>query len=354
MKIGQQGQEKLDQECDVLFFPNKSNEQKVIDFINLAKKELKVCVFTFTNTNIATAILKKVVNEKIKVRIITDDVQNEGKFSIVDVLQFASDDLIKFRTDMNKDAHMHHKYVVIDDKMVATGSFNWTSAAVMKNNENLLLIKNQKLAKTYSKNFEELWEQFKSTEIALSKLSSDVKQRGESLKNKIAKATQQGEKQASGRGRKKAQPQEQEQKKAAREMIIENEEEDEEQVKRSRKTNNQQQQPIQQEEENNNHNPSNQTQNGGTVPVKRGRKPRQQSSEEQVELLQKKENVKKQKKIKKLIKMGKVTEVKRAILQSKMAQSRFQKFKSILYNAASFTLGVLSFGSYLYFSKTKI
>ncbi|KAL4480802.1 hypothetical protein ABPG72_001671 [Tetrahymena utriculariae] len=352
MKIGQQSQEKLDQECDVLFFPNKSNEQKVIDFINLAKKELKICVFTFTNTNIATAILKKVVNEKIKVRIITDDVQNEGKFSIVDVLQSASDDLIKFRTDLNKYAHMHHKYVVIDDKMVATGSFNWTTAAVMKNNENLLLIKNQKLAKTYSKNFEELWEQFKSTELTLSKLSKDVKQRGESLKNKVAKVAQQGEKQASGRGRKKAQPQEQEQKKVAGEMIIENEEEDEDQVKRSRKTNNQQQQPIQQED-NNNHHPSNQTQNGDTTPVKRGRKPRQLNIEEQEELLQKKENVKKQKKIKKLIKMSKVTEVKRVILQSKMAQSRFQRFKNILYNAASFTMGVLSFGSYLYFSKTK-
>ncbi|TFZ33519.1 hypothetical protein EWW49_30715, partial [Pseudomonas syringae] len=55
----------------------------MIDFINLANKELKICVFTFNNTAIATAILKKVENEKIKVRIITDDVQNEGKFSIV-------------------------------------------------------------------------------------------------------------------------------------------------------------------------------------------------------------------------------------------------------------------------------
>ncbi|EAR87695.1 phospholipase D1 (macronuclear) [Tetrahymena thermophila SB210] len=347
------GQEKLDQECDVLFFPDKSNEQKVIDFINLAKKELKICVFTFTNTAIATAILKKVENEKIKVRIITDDVQNEGKFSIVDVLQYASDDLIKFRTDLNKDAHMHHKYVVIDDKMIATGSFNWTSAAVLKNNENLLLIKNQKLAKIYSKNFEELWEQFKSTEKSLSKLSSDVKQRGTSLKNKIEKEAQKGEKQASSKGRKKAQPQEQEKKQVAGDMIIENEEEDEDQVKRSRKPNNQQQQKPIEQEDNNNPPPSNQTQNGDTTPVKRGRKPRQLSREEEEELQQKKENAKKKKKIKKLVKMSKVTEVKRVVLQSKMAQSRFQKFKNILYNAASFTLGVLSFGSYLYLSQRK-
>jgi cardiolipin hydrolase len=83
-------------------------------------------VFTFTNQNIALAILNKVVNEKVKVRIITDDMQNAGPYSIANVLQSASEDLIKFRTDLRKDAHMHHKYVVIDDKLIATGSFNWT------------------------------------------------------------------------------------------------------------------------------------------------------------------------------------------------------------------------------------
>ena len=96
------------------------------------------------------AILNKALNEKVKVRIITDDLQNAGHYSIADALQSASEGLIKLRTDLRKDAHMHHKYVIIDEKLIATGSFNWTQAAVMKNNENLLLIRDKKLAKEFS------------------------------------------------------------------------------------------------------------------------------------------------------------------------------------------------------------
>lgn len=72
--------------CEVVFFPNKANEIKIINFIREAKKELKICVFTFTNQNIAMAILEKVIKDKVRVRIITDDIQNMGVYSIVNVL----------------------------------------------------------------------------------------------------------------------------------------------------------------------------------------------------------------------------------------------------------------------------
>lgn len=81
---------------------------------------------------------------------------------------------------------MHHKYVVIDDKLIATGSFNWTQAAVTKNNENLLMIRDEKLAKQYSQNFEELWANFVSTEMTISQLSSTIKEKGQALKIRCA------------------------------------------------------------------------------------------------------------------------------------------------------------------------
>lgn len=42
---------------------------------------------------------------------------------------------------------MHNKYLVIDSDYVATGSFNWTKAAVKTNKENILLIKSKTLVK---------------------------------------------------------------------------------------------------------------------------------------------------------------------------------------------------------------
>jgi phosphatidylserine/phosphatidylglycerophosphate/cardiolipin synthase-like enzyme len=41
---------------------------------------------------------------------------------------------------------MHNKYAIIDDIYIATGSFNWSYAAVHRNFENLMLIKDINIA----------------------------------------------------------------------------------------------------------------------------------------------------------------------------------------------------------------
>jgi phosphatidylserine/phosphatidylglycerophosphate/cardiolipin synthase-like enzyme len=43
--------------------------------------------------------------------------------------------------------------MVIDKEIVITGSFNFTKAAEEKNAENLLIIRNKKLAETYLENW---------------------------------------------------------------------------------------------------------------------------------------------------------------------------------------------------------
>lgn len=50
-------------DCDIgsvkeaLFFPDKTNEKKLIDYIQMAKKELLICIYTFTHKELAKAIL---------------------------------------------------------------------------------------------------------------------------------------------------------------------------------------------------------------------------------------------------------------------------------------------------------
>jgi len=41
---------------------------------------------------------------------------------------------------------LHHKFAVIDNKIVITGSFNWSPTAAHTNDENLLVIHSPKLA----------------------------------------------------------------------------------------------------------------------------------------------------------------------------------------------------------------
>ncbi|MBW2972476.1 hypothetical protein KY359_05560, partial [Candidatus Woesearchaeota archaeon] len=62
------------------------------------------------------------------------------------------------RWDGNK-ANMHHKVFVIDNKTVVTGSFNPTSNADTKNDENVLIIHDPEVAQKFSEEWERVWEE---------------------------------------------------------------------------------------------------------------------------------------------------------------------------------------------------
>ncbi|CAL8077785.1 unnamed protein product [Orchesella dallaii] len=52
---------------------------------------------------------------------------------------------------------MHHKFVIIDDFAIMTGSLNWTFASVTENRENVMVSTNPKFKQKFSLTFERLW-----------------------------------------------------------------------------------------------------------------------------------------------------------------------------------------------------
>jgi phosphatidylserine/phosphatidylglycerophosphate/cardiolipin synthase-like enzyme len=52
---------------------------------------------------------------------------------------------------------MHHKFAIIDNRLLLTGSYNWTLAANNKNNENLMVIDDPEVITRYQNQFEKLW-----------------------------------------------------------------------------------------------------------------------------------------------------------------------------------------------------
>ena len=52
---------------------------------------------------------------------------------------------------------LHSKSMIIDDKYVITGSMNFSNSGENKNDENVLIIENPKLAKEYKEFFTYLW-----------------------------------------------------------------------------------------------------------------------------------------------------------------------------------------------------
>jgi cardiolipin hydrolase len=118
-------------------------------------------VFTITNNDLRNA-LHNAHKRGVKVRVISDDECMKQIGSDVYTLKTYGIDV---ESDTNPDAHMHNKFVVIDNYIIITGSFNWTSSAVEKNNENLMVLGCTELAEKYKAYFEELWAKFASAKI---------------------------------------------------------------------------------------------------------------------------------------------------------------------------------------------
>jgi phosphatidylserine/phosphatidylglycerophosphate/cardiolipin synthase-like enzyme len=75
---------------------------------------------------------------------------------------------------------MHHKFLVIDDTNVITGSFNWTNQASKSNMENIVVVEDQNIAKKYINEFNRIWQLIASKSIEeylTDKLSDDTEKK---------------------------------------------------------------------------------------------------------------------------------------------------------------------------------
>ena len=138
--------------CECYFFPDGSNERKVVNVLRTCKKSLDIAIYTFTLESIAKAIIE-VHNRGIPVRIICDNECEKTSTSKIKKLAAAG---IVCKTD-NCSYYMHHKFAVIDNSVVITGSFNWSSQAVNHNQENILFLENPLIAQKYTDEYNRLW-----------------------------------------------------------------------------------------------------------------------------------------------------------------------------------------------------
>lgn len=137
-------EQKLDH-CTTLFFPSKNNEKRLMKYLKFADDYCYCAIYTITNDKLSR-VLYTLKDRGVDVRVITDDetVQNMGS----DIHKLANAG-IQVRVDPDPQARMHHKFVVLDDEILINGSFNWTSSAVHKNFENVVILDQPKLIKDF-------------------------------------------------------------------------------------------------------------------------------------------------------------------------------------------------------------
>ena len=138
--------------AEVVFSPGDDCLNALIRNLKSGRQTADICVFTITDNRVSR-VIEDAHDRGVKVRIITDDDKSLDRGSDASRL---SDAGIEVRYD-NSPHHMHHKFAVMDGRLVLTGSYNWTRSAAEHNQENLLVSDDPRLVRPYVDAFERLW-----------------------------------------------------------------------------------------------------------------------------------------------------------------------------------------------------
>jgi phosphatidylserine/phosphatidylglycerophosphate/cardiolipin synthase-like enzyme len=137
----------------ILFSPEDPILEELAKRIGAAKRSVTILAFAFTSSELAEQLRTK-AHEGVAVRGLFEKslAKNAG---VVGSL-CTSDSGIQVRLDSNP-RYLHHDVIVIDDEIVITGSLNFSKAAMMRNDENVVVIPDATLAKKYLTEFSRLW-----------------------------------------------------------------------------------------------------------------------------------------------------------------------------------------------------
>jgi len=141
----------------VCFTPNQKCQTHIIDHINDAKKSIRIQAFSFTDKAIANA-LADAHKRGVDVKLILNK-------SNVNCGRSAKDIVIKAGIPVKFDyprGIAHNKVMIIDEENLVTGSYNFSENAYKNNTENLLILVDPNLCKSYLDNWNIRFEQSKS------------------------------------------------------------------------------------------------------------------------------------------------------------------------------------------------
>lgn len=168
-----------DVRVDVLFSPHPKRDSNhglnlLAKQLKAAKQSLDMALFVFSAQQL-TNVLREKIEQGVEIRLVADPGFANRPFSeMLDLLGVSlPDHTCKVEAGnqpldqalkgvgtprLARGDKLHHKFAVIDNKTVITGSFNWSPSAAHTNDETLLVIHSPQLAKHFTREMDRLWE----------------------------------------------------------------------------------------------------------------------------------------------------------------------------------------------------
>lgn len=139
----------LSPQWHVCFTPSDQCADDLIARIDVAKSTVRVQAYSFTAREIADALIRA-RTRGVDVVVILDKSQRRERYSMIDEMKDGG--ILVYIDDCC--AIAHNKVMIIDERIVVTGSYNFTRSAEVRNAENMLIIDDRALAAHYLSNWQ--------------------------------------------------------------------------------------------------------------------------------------------------------------------------------------------------------
>ncbi len=146
----------LTQDVDVHFSPGL--QDRIAAELRDTRKTVDVAMFHFTSERLARTLAAR-RRDGLRVRVLLDASQADPAF----VRRLREDGLdVRLAAPKEEGARFHHKFAVLDEGRVITGSYNWTFRADAASDENLVILRDAPTAAKFHVEFERLWSEYSS------------------------------------------------------------------------------------------------------------------------------------------------------------------------------------------------
>jgi len=124
----------------------------IVPLVQSASSSVRFLAFSFTDFPLAEAMSQR-SSAGVDVAGVFERVGSETEAAELRTLMCRG---VPVRQDGNP-SFMHHKFIVVDERIVIAGSMNYSTNAEESNDENVIIIDNAEIARLYIQEFERVW-----------------------------------------------------------------------------------------------------------------------------------------------------------------------------------------------------
>jgi phosphatidylserine/phosphatidylglycerophosphate/cardiolipin synthase-like enzyme len=142
-------------QVEIYFSPEDGIAAHILSLLQEAKKSIYFMANSFTSNDLGNAIRQRAADGLTVAGVMDDDQINSNQGTEFDAF-------IQAGLDVRRDGNaglMHHKVIIIDRKIVITGSYNFSSSAETRNDENVVIIHDTEVAEQYLAEFQRVYAQ---------------------------------------------------------------------------------------------------------------------------------------------------------------------------------------------------